>query len=184
MSTQTIRKQEIPAATWTADRIHSSVRFEVGHSEISTFRGGFGEFDARLVTGEEPSLSGSVKVESVDIDEPALKGHLLSPDFFDAEKRPEIQFSSRDLRIGEDGEVELSGELSIAGTTREVAANGKLAYIQTGPGGAGRIGLSLESGVDRTDYGMDWQMELPSGGNALQYEVKILVELEFVEESE
>ncbi len=183
MSTETIRKQEIPAATWTADPIHSSVRFEVGHSEISTFRGGFGEFDARLVTGEEPSLSGSVKVESVDIDEPALKGHLLSPDFFDAEKHPEIQFSSRDLRIGEDGEVELSGELSIAGATREVAASGKLAYL-AGPDGAGRIGLSLESAVDRTDYGMDWQMELPSGGNALQYEVKILVELEFVEESE
>src|SRR5436309_1921472 len=117
MSTQTLQKQQIPAGTWVLDPVHSSARFEVVHGGISTFRGGFGEIEARLEGGEQPRLEGAAKVESIDIEEPQLRGHVLSPDFFDAERHPEVRFTSTSLDIADDGEVTVRGNLEIAGTT-------------------------------------------------------------------
>jgi len=179
MSTQTIQKQSVPAGTWTIDPVHSSARFEVRHSGISTFRGGFGAIDARLSGGDEPRLEGSVEVASIDIDEEQLKGHLLSPEFFDAERAPAVRFDSREIQVGDDGEVEVRGELEIAATSREVEARGRLTHIPAGLSGKEVIGLSFEAAIDRSDFGLNWQAELPGGGNALDYEVKLAVELEF-----
>ena len=184
MSTQTIQRPTIPAGSWTIDPVHSSARFEVRHSGISTFRGGFGDIEARLEGGDEPSLEGVVKVDSVDISEAQLKGHLLSPDFFDAERTPDIRFSSRELRVGEDGALELRGELEIAGTTREVEAHGRIAHVPADLAGGERIGLSLETAIDRTDYGIDWQMELPSGGDVLAWDVTLDIHLELTQAGE
>ena len=78
-----------PAGTWAADPVHSNVSFEVGYAGVNTFRGGFRDFSATL-SGE--SLEGSAKVASIDVKDEQLNGHLLTPDFFDAERYPEITF--------------------------------------------------------------------------------------------
>jgi polyisoprenoid-binding protein YceI len=180
MSTQTIQEERIPTGSWTIDPIHSSARFEVGHSGVSTFRGGFGTIDAHLTGGEEPELEGSVEVASIDIAEEQLKGHLLSPEFFDAERHPRVDFRSSELRPGANGEVELRGQLEMGGVTRDVTAQGRLVHLPTDMAGGERIGLSLEAAVNRSDFGFDWQAELPNGGEALAYEVKLAVELELL----
>lgn len=180
MSTKTATEQRIPAGTWALDPVHSSVRYEVGHSGVATFRGGFGAIDAALTGGEEPQLEGSVEVESIEIDQEQLKGHLLSPEFFDAERHPRVSFRSSRVRAADDGELELRGELEIAGTSREVEARGRYTGVATYLDGKERVGLSIETAIDRSDFGMDWQAELPSGGDALAYEVKLVVELELV----
>ncbi len=181
MTIQTL-KQEIPAGAWTVDPVHSTVRFEITHNGVSTFGSDFGEFDARLIGGEEPRLEGSVQVESIEIAEEQFKGHLLSPEFFDAARYPELRFSSSELWLDEDGAVELRGELEIRGERREVEASGRVAHLGADMAGGERIGLSLESAVDRHDYGIDWNAELPSGGRVLEDEVRIMVELELVPE--
>jgi len=182
MATKTIQKQRIPAGTWRLDPVHSTARFEVTHSEVSTFRGGFGSIEARLEGGEKPALEGSVDVASVDIAEEQLKGHLLSPEFFDAERHPRVGFRSTEFRVGEDGEIEVRGTLEIAGASREVMAGGRVAHVPTFLDGNERLGISLESTVDRSDFGLNWNADLPSGGKALGYEVRIAVELELVRE--
>jgi polyisoprenoid-binding protein YceI len=183
MSTETLN-QQIPAGTWTVDPIHSSIQFGITHGGISTFRSGFGEYAAKLTGGEAPRLEGTVEVASIDIEEPQFKGHLMSPEFFDAENHPQLKFSSSELAVADDGSVRLSGELEIRGETRPVSAVGRFARVPAYLDGNERVGLSVEAAVDRRDFGLDWQAELPSGGNAVEYEVTIAVELQFVAEAE
>jgi len=183
MSTQTI-EQQVPAGSWSVDPVHSSVTFAVTHNGVSTFRSGFGKYEAKLSGGESPQLAGGVDVASIEIDEPNLKGHLLSPEFFDAERHPRLRFTSGALEVAEDGSATLRGELEIRGEKHEVEAHGRFAELGADLAGRARVGLSLAASVDRRSFGLDWQAELPSGGEVLDYRVDIAVELELVEEAE
>lgn len=183
MSTQTI-EQQVPAGTYKVDPVHSSIGFAIAHNGVATFRSGFDSYEARLSGGEAPGLKGSVDVGSVQVDEEQLKGHLLSPDFFDAGRFPRLGFESTELSVGDDGAVVLRGELEIRGERHEVEASGKFGRIGEDLGGNARVGLSLAATVDRRSFGLDWNAELPSGGEVLDYEVAIAVELELVEEAE
>jgi polyisoprenoid-binding protein YceI len=182
-ATQTI-EQTIPTGTYAVDPIHSSIHFAVLHNGVSTFRSGFGEYEVRLSGGESPRLQGSAAVASIEIDEEQLKGHLLSPEFFDAERHPRIRFESSELALAEDGSATLRGELEIRGEKREVEVGGRFAPLGADLAGKARVGLSLAAAVDRRDFGLDWQAELPSGGEVLDWRVEIAVELELVEEGE
>lgn len=179
MSTETITRQ-IPAGTWSLDPVHSSVTFAVTHNGVTTFRSGFDRYEARLSGGEQPRLEGTVEVESVQIEEEMLKGHLLSPEFFDTERFPRLRFASRELSVGEDGALRVRGELEIHGERREVEASGRFAQLGEDASGKARVGLSISATVDRRDFGLDWQAQLPSGGDVLDYAVTISVELELV----
>jgi polyisoprenoid-binding protein YceI len=179
MSTDTVN-QQIPVGTWTVDPIHSGLHFAITHNDIATFRSDFGEYSATLSGGAEPKLEGTVEVASIDIDEAQLKGHLLSPDFFDAEKHPQLKFASTELSVEDGGTVRLSGELEIHGETQPINAVGRFAQLGADLGGSERVGLSFETAIDRRGFGLDWNAELPSGGEVLGYEVTINVELELV----
>jgi polyisoprenoid-binding protein YceI len=182
-STQTAG-QRIPTGTWVVDPVHSTVGFAVVHNGVSTFRGRFTDYEARLEGGESPRLDGSVDVASIDIPEEQLKGHLLSPDFFDTQHHPRVRFESSELRVAEDGSITVSGRLEIAGQSREVEARGRFGQLGGDLAGNARVGLSLNTTVDRRDFGLDWQAELPSGGEVLDWQVEITIELELVEEAE
>lgn len=183
MSTQTVQ-QQVPSGTYVVDPVHSSIGFAVTHNGVSTFRSGFGEYEARLSGGGHPRLRGSVDVASIDISEEQLKGHLLSPEFFDAEPHPRLRFESSEIEVAEDGSATIRGTLEIRGEKHQVEASGRFARLGADLAGKARVGLSLAASVDRRSFGLDWQAELPSGGEALAYEVAIAVELELVEEDE
>jgi polyisoprenoid-binding protein YceI len=182
MSIETISKQEVPAGTYTVDPVHSSIGFAVTHNGVTTFRSGFERYEARFSGGEQPHLEGTVEVASVEIDEEMLKGHLLSPEFFDVQRFPQLRFASSELSVGEDGTLRVLGELEIHGEKREVEASGRFAALGADLAGSERVGLSLEATVDRRGFGLDWQAQLPSGGDVLDYAVTISVELELVRE--
>lgn len=182
MSTETISKQAVPAGTWVVDPVHSSVAFAVKHNGVTTFRSGFGRYEARLSGGEQPRLEGTVDVDSIQIDEEMLKGHLLSPEFFDVQRFPQLRFASTELDVGEDGSLRVAGDLEIHGETRKVEAGGRFAQLGEDAYGKARVGFSIEATVDRRDFGLDWQAELPSGGEVLDYTVTIAVDLELVGE--
>jgi len=184
MSTQTIQQQQIPAGTWAVDPVHSSIHFAVVHNGFANFRSGFGSYEAALSGGEQPRLEGTVDVASIEIEDEQLKGHLLSPDFFDAERHPQLRFRSTELSVGEDGRARLRGELEIRGAVQEVEAEGKFGQLGADLAGKPRLGLSFEATVDRRDFGLDWNAELPSGGEVLDYAVSIAADLELVGEAE
>lgn len=179
MSTETVN-QRVPAGTWNVDPVHSAIHFAITHNGIATFRSGFNSFAATLTGGDDAKLEGSVDVASVDISEDMLKGHLMSPDFFDAENHPQLKFHSTALDVADDGSVRLAGDLEIKGETRAVEATGRFGRIGADISGSERVGFSLEAAVDRRDFGIVWNADLPAGGQALEFEVSINVELEFV----
>ena len=175
--------QQIPAGTWTDDPVHSGVHFAITHNGIATYRSGFEDYSVTLTGGEHPKFEGTVEVASIDIDDPQLKGHLMSPDFFDAERFPRLTFSSTELAVEEDGTVRIEGDLGIRGESRRVQATGRYGLLGADLGGSERVGFSLATGIDRRDFGIDFQAELPNGNNAIDYEVAINVELELVAKS-
>lgn len=168
-----------PAGTWGLDAVHSAVGFEVAYLG-GTFKGTFREIDATLVVGDDAvSLEGSAKVESIDVKDENLAGHLQSPDFFDAERYPEISFTAKDISL--DGEtVKVEGDLTIKGVTHAADVTGTVTPPLTDQYGRERIGLTLETHVDRTQFGVSWNNPLPNGEPALANDVTVVAELFFV----
>jgi polyisoprenoid-binding protein YceI len=180
MSNTAEQTSSIATGTWGLDPIHSSVGFAVTYGGSGTFRGGFKEFDAKLVDGK---LEGVAKVGSVDLDEPNLVGHLQTPDFFDAEQFPELQFSSKTNERNGD-EVTIDGEITLRGVTKPVTITGTVVGPTTDMGRNGeiqRIAFDLETKVNRRDFGIDWNRELPGGGEALANTVTITANLALVQ---
>ncbi|MEK6251605.1 MAG: YceI family protein [Actinomycetota bacterium] len=172
----------LPKGSWKSDPVHSSVGFSVKHMGAGTFRGSFDDYDVSLSLVEgEPRLIGSARVESVDVKDENLKGHLLSPEFFDAERHPEISFVARDMREESDGIV-VEGDLTVKGFTGTVEAHGSISGPVEALGGGHRVGIDLETVVDRHDFGLDWNADLPQGGKVLGDDVTLTVHLELVSE--
>src|SRR5438046_10011368 len=89
----------VPTGTWKSDPVHSQVGFSVKHMVVATFRGAFGDYEVILSDESgEPRLSGTLGVSSIEVKDEQLNGHLLSPDFFDAERYPEISLNSSGIR--------------------------------------------------------------------------------------
>lgn len=170
---------ETVTGTWHLDPVHSSVGFEVPYL-VGTFKGQFREADAELTLSDKrASLNGSAKVESVDVKDENLAAHLQSPDFFDAERHPELRFAAVDIDL-DGGRVSARGELTIKGVTRPVEVKGRITDTLVDGFGRERIGLELSATVNRHDFGVSWNMPLPSGEPAVGDEVTIAAELYFV----
>jgi polyisoprenoid-binding protein YceI len=168
--------------TWAADPVHSTVAFEVEYAGVSTFRGSFRDFDATL---EGSTLAGSARVASVDVKDEQLSGHLQSPDFFDAERHPEIAFRADTLSLDADRTLTGSGELTIKGVTKPVELRGHLAAAPSvDPFGRERLGLTLETTIDRNEFGVVWNAPNQSGGNYLGDEVTLKADLTFVRQED
>jgi polyisoprenoid-binding protein YceI len=181
MSAIVSTKEFAPAGTWAADPVHSNVSFEVAYAGVNSFRGGFREFSATL-SGE--GLEGSASVASVDVKDEQLNGHLQTPDFFDAQRYPEITFKATELTRGEDNSVHGKGELTIKGVTQPVELTGEIAPAPaTDPFGRERLGLKLETAIDRTAYGVSWNAPNQSGGDYLGNDVKLIAELALVRQA-
>ncbi len=177
MSTETATA----AGVWTVDKIHSSVRYEIEHNGTAAYRGSFEDVDGKLEYGDDGvKLTGVVKLESNDLKDEQQRGHVLSPDFFDAERYPEATYESTDVQI--DGtDVTIKGNLTLKGQTREVTVKGTIGQPGPNLGGTETIAVHLDTTIDRQDYGVSWNAELPNGKNVLGNEVKIEVVLELVQ---
>ena len=173
----TTQTTAIPTGTWTLDPVHSSIGFAVRYSGIGTFRGTFEDFDAKLVDG---TLEGVARVASVKVDDENLAGHLQSPDFFDAEQYPELRFVSKSIERNGD-RVSIDGDLTLRGVTKPVEITGTVTGPLENAYGQQRIGFDLETTINRQDYGITWNMELPGGGQALGDDVTITANLALVQ---
>jgi polyisoprenoid-binding protein YceI len=151
---------------------------------VATFRGRFEKLDATLTVGEDGTaqLSGTVDASSIEVKDENLTAHLASPDFFDTERYPEIAFNAKQLRRNGE-ELVVDGELTIKDQTHPVEARGTITDPHETLGGAIKIGVTLETVIDRTKFGLAWNAPLPKGGFALSDEVKLNVELELAQDT-
>ena len=165
----------VPAGTWGVDPVHSTVAFAIDYM-AGTFQGSFSKFDATVTDGE---LRGSAEVASVQVKDPNLEAHLQTPDFFDAERHPQLTFSSSDI-TREGDRVAIKGEITIKGHSEPIEAEGVVVEPFDDPFGNVRFGIRLEAKVDRTAFGVSWNNPLPSGEPALSNEVTIIADLQLV----
>lgn len=165
--------------TWTADTVHSTANFAVRHMVVATFRGAFTDVTGSLDLAEQPRLVGEVDVASIQVKDENLYGHLQSAEFFDAATTPKITFVS-DSVVRDGDDVTIEGDLTIKGTTKRVTATGTWLEIEADVTGNPRIGIDVETTVDRTAFGLDWNAPLPKGGVALENDVTLSVHLELV----
>jgi polyisoprenoid-binding protein YceI len=170
----------IPAGAYKDDGVHSSASFAVKHM-LSTFRGSFPQFVAELTVDDDGAarLQGSVPVSGLTAKDENLSAHLQSPEFFDTEQHPEITFESTEIAV-DGASVTVTGDLTIRGHTERVTAQGVVTGPIEDPFGNTKLGIRLETVVDRTKFGLNWNMPLPKGGFMLSDDVTLTVDLELL----
>ena len=157
----------LAADVYVTDTVHTLVGFTVRHFVINKVRGKFNEFHGIIVYDEndvtKSSMKGTIKVASIDTDDKQRDDHLRSADFFDAVNHPEIIFASKKVEKRGDGYV-LIGDLTIRGTTKEVA----VPFVITGkivdPRGKMRIGFEANLRMNRKDFGVAYHRLMDNGG--------------------
>jgi polyisoprenoid-binding protein YceI len=167
------------SGTWVSDPVHSNASFAIKHMIVSTFRANFAQVDAKLeVDGDDIELTGSVPVESVDIDQADFRAHVLGPEFFDVENTPNVTFTSTAVRRGEGDTIEVDGELTVRDITKPIKATGSLIGPAVKFGDVEVVGIELQTTVDKNDFGLNWNAPLPKGGFAISDDVTLSVHLE------
>jgi polyisoprenoid-binding protein YceI len=186
MSATTSVSTVVPAGTWSVDPAHSKVAFAVKHMGIATVRGEFTEFDGALEIGEDIASAkayGTVKVQSVDTNEPQRDEHLRSPDFFDAQQYPELSFESTRVEQLDDEEFRITGNLTVHGVTNEVVLHADVQGTDVDPWGNERVGLEITGQLSRGDYGMKFNQVLGSGNVLVADKVKLALDISAVKQS-
>ena len=180
MTAATTTRQTVPTGTWELDPAHSKVGFSVAYI-VGTFSGTFSPVEGRLEAGENGNvaLTGRALATAIQVQDENLNAHLLSPEFFDAERTPELTFSSHDI-TGNGADITVRGKLGIRGIAQPVTLAGTISEALVDPYGRERIGITLTGTVDRTTFGLDWNTPLPSGETALANDVELSAELFFV----
>ena len=170
------------AGTWTIDPVHSEIGFTVRHMMVSKVRGKFNRFSGDIVTAENPfdsRVSASIDLESIDTANADRDNHVRSADFFEVETYKTMTFRSTGLRVDGDGYV-LDGELTLKGVTRPVSLELELGGFGPDPYGNTRAGFSASGEIKRSDFGVDFNAVLETGGLVVSDKVTIHLEIEAV----
>lgn len=162
----------------------STFAFAVRHSAVFRFCGAMSDVAATLRgDGDALALEGSARVASISIAEPAaMRASVLGPQFFDSERHPEVAFRSTSIRLGSFDRIEVEGELTMRGVTRPVFADGQYAPPRQVSFGEA-AGMRLQTLIDRREWGFDWQLPLPGGGDAVGWDVELDVDLLLMREA-
>ncbi len=171
------------AGTWTIDKVHSTVGFTVRHLMVSKVRGRFTDFDADVVTAENPlesRFSATVNLSSIDTDNPDRDAHVRSADFFEVEKYPTMTYESTGIHEEGDHFV-VDGDLTLHGVTRSVPLHLEVNGFQAKtPFGDSRAGFSATTEIDRRDFGIVFNMPLDGGGVVLSDRIQVSIEIEAI----
>jgi polyisoprenoid-binding protein YceI len=171
-------------STWQLDASHSSIGFSVKHLMIATVKGSFGKYDVSF-SGDEDNLSkatvtAKIETASINTGNDQRDGHLRSPDFFDAEKFPEITFTGTKIIGNAFGDFKLVGDLTIRGVTKEITLDATFEGRAKDPWGNARLGYAAKGKINRSEFGLSWNQALEAGGVVVSDEVKISIDASFV----
>lgn len=167
------------AGTWIVDTAHSSVAFSIRHLMISKVKGKFEQFEGTFVTTENPlesTVTASAVVASINTNEPNRDGHLRTGEFFDADTYPTIDFVSTGVRQVK-GDYLVDGNLTLRGVTKPVTFEFEFHGFGTDPYGQYKAGATATTEVNRTDFGLNYNAALETGGVLLGEKVAITLEL-------
>jgi polyisoprenoid-binding protein YceI len=170
--------------TWGLDLAHSEVSFKVKHMMITNVTGSFGKFTVDAQTDGNDFATAKINftadISSIQTGNADRDNHLKSPDFFNAAEFSTLAFESTSLQKKSDDEYTLSGNLTIRGTTKPVKLTAEFGGIGKDPWGNEKAGFTLTGKINRTDFGLNWNAALETGGVLVSEEVKLHAEIQLV----
>jgi polyisoprenoid-binding protein YceI len=168
---------------WKIDPAHSEVNFKIKHLVVSTVRGHFDKFDATIETNKEDFSDAKIRFEayvnSINTNNEQRDNHLKSADFFDAENHPEMTFESISVKKISDFEMQVKGNLTLRGVTKEVTLDVIYNGTVSGFGDTTVAGFEVRGKINRFDFGLQWNAVTEAGGVVVSNEVKIEILAEF-----
>ena len=174
----------LATGTWSLDPVHSVVQFSIRHLGISSIRGRFAEVESTLDVGDDlgsSQLSATIGMGSIETGNADRDGHVRSSDIFDAEANPQMTFRSSEIVAGADGAYKVTGELGMHGHTNTETLDVTFFGTEDNPlDGSVRAGFLAVGKIDRTAYGIEWNVPLNSGGFMLGKEVDLTIDAQLV----
>ncbi|MFV8334565.1 YceI family protein [Flavobacterium sp. RSP29] len=171
---------------WVIDPTHSEIGFKVKHMMFTNVSGKFSKFDATIESEDNDFENAKIEftgaIDSVTTGNTDRDTHLLSPDFFDAAQFPEIKFSATSFTKINEGEYELVGDLTLHGVTKSVKIAAEYGGLMKDPWGNTKMALALEGKINRKDWGLNWNSALETGGVLVSEEVRLNIELQFLQQ--
>lgn len=173
---------------WVLDPTHSEVQFKIKHLMITNVSGSFDIFTVSAQTEEEDftkaKLSFTAEVNSVSTNNEQRDTHLKAPDFFDAEKFPQIKFTATKTEsVDSDGSYELYGDLTIRDVIKNVKLSVEFGGVVKDPHGNTKAGFTINGKINRKDFGLTWSAVTEAGGVVVSDEVKIAAEIQLIEQA-
>jgi polyisoprenoid-binding protein YceI len=173
---------------WEIDSSHSSVHFSVRHLVIAKVRGTFARWSGRVHVPDgdfsQATVSVTIDASSISTGVDQRDAHLKSPDFFDVAQYPELRFVGRRVEPRSEAEIDVIGDLTIKGTTREVVLRVEQHGQARDPWGNVRAAFTAKTSIDRKDFGLTWNQALETGGVMVGDRVDIEAEIEAVQQVE
>ena len=170
-------------ALWKIDPTHSEVSFKVKHLVVSTVTGHFAAFEAAIESAKDDFSDAKINFEadinSINTKNEQRDGHLKSPDFFDAANFPKMTFTSTSVKKTSDYELEVTGDLTLRGVTKEITLEVIYNGTVAGFGGAHVAGFEIKGKLNRFDFGLQWSAMTETGGVVVSNEVKLEILAEF-----
>lgn len=169
-------------AQWTVDASHSAIDFSVKHMMIAKVKGTFHNFEAQISADPQDltsaDISFSIDLNSVDTRNSDRDAHLRAGDFFDTEKFPALTFKATAITKTDDGEYNITGDVSLHGVTRSETFAASFEGEGKDPWGNSKVGFSATGSLKRSDYGLTYNAALETGGVLIGDEVKVSIEIE------
>jgi polyisoprenoid-binding protein YceI len=171
---------------WLLDPMHSELQFKIKHLMISNVSGAFKNFSAEVETEAEDFSTAKInlaaQMDSISTNNEQRDAHLRNSDFFEVEKYPELKFKSTKVEEVDNDTFVLHGELTIKEITKAVKLNVEFNGATKDPWGGERAGFVISGKINRTDWGVNFNSVLETGGLMLGEEVKINSEIELVKQ--
>ncbi len=170
------------SGTWTIDPVHSEVGFSVRHMMVSKVRGKFGSFNGEVVTGADPlasSVTAEIDLSSIDTGNADRDTHIRSADFFEVDAHKTMTYRSTGVRVDGDDYV-LDGDLTLRGVTKSVPLHLEIGGFGPDPFGGTRAGFTATGEIKRSEFGVDFNAALETGGVVVGDKVNLHLEIEAV----
>ncbi len=173
---------------WSLDPIHSEIGFKIKHLMISNVSGNFNKFDVEAeTTGDDfanATVTAKIDAASINTNNVQRDEHLRAADFFEAEKYPNIIFTSTKVERAGDDTFNLYGSLTIKETTKPVKLSVEYSGIAKDPWGNVKAGFTINGKINRKDFGISYNAVLETGGVMLGEELKLNGEIQLVKQAE
>lgn len=176
----------MPTTKWVLDPTHSEIGFRVRHMMFSNVSGRFQNFEATIETEDDDFETSTIRfnadVDSITTGNAERDAHLLSADFFDTARYPKIVFDAKSFVKKNEGEYVLTGDLQIHGTIKAVSLPVEYGGLLKDPWGNIKAAFSIDTRINRKDWGLNWNSVLETGGVLVSEEVRLLIDLQFVKQ--